>query len=115
MHKKKNLETTFKCYCLLKEWKGGTKHDKQYGTQHCASLNCRLVMQTYNTKSSMIHTLKSSFETYKNALKNMYIDIFICIQIGPLQQKTNTHTIHMSEFCLRRLSTEMDVNIGECE
>lgn len=32
----------------------------------------------------------------------MYIDIFICIQIGPSQQKTNTHTIHMSEFCHRR-------------
>lgn len=35
--------------------------------------------------------LKSSFETYKNALKNTYIDIFICIQIGP-SRRTRTRT-----------------------
>lgn len=53
------------------------------------------------------HTLKSSFETYKNALKNMYIDIFICIQIGPSQQKQTHITIHVSEFCHGSFSTEM--------
>lgn len=47
----------------------------------------------------------------------MYIDIFICIQIGPSQQKTNTHTILMSEFCQRRFffvfffTTEADVGV----
>lgn len=29
----------------------------------------------------------------------------------PFTAKTNTHTIHMSEFCQRRLSTETDVSI----
>lgn len=59
--------------------------------------NCRLVMHTYNTKVFHdTHTLKSSFETYKNALKNMYIDIFICIQIGPSQQKQT----HIPFICL---------------
>lgn len=29
----------------------------------------------------------------------------------PFTAKTNTHTIHMSEFCQRRISTETDVSI----
>lgn len=54
-------------------------------------------MHTDNTKIFHdTHTLKSSFETYKNALKNMYIDIFICIQIGPSQQKQT----HIPFICL---------------
>lgn len=69
------------CYSLLRKWKGG-----KTGIQHCTLLKYTLFMNT-NSKSSMIHTLKSSFETYKNALKNMYIDIFICIQIGPSEQQ----------------------------
>lgn len=66
-------------------------------TTLCLSFNCRLVMHTDNTKIFHdTHTLKSSFETYKNALKNMYIDIFICIQIGPSQQKQT----HIPFICL---------------
>lgn len=29
----------------------------------------------------------------------------------PFTAKTNTHTIHMSEFCQRRFSTKTDVNM----
>lgn len=29
----------------------------------------------------------------------------------PFRAKTNTHTIHMSEFCQKRFSTETDVSI----
>lgn len=84
------------------------------GIQHCASY-CRLVLHTYNTKIFHdTHTLKSSFETYKNALKNMYIDIFICIQIGPSQQKQT----HIPFICLnfaREVSTETDVSIKSAD
>lgn len=114
-----NLENNVKCYCLLREWEKKQEkkqNKKRHGIQHCASLNCRLCnAHIQHQIFHDTHTLKSSFETYKNALKNMYIDIFICIQIGPSQQKTNTHTIHMSEFCQKRFSTETDVSVKSAQ
>lgn len=40
----------------------------------------------------------------------MYIDIFICIQIGPSQQNKHTQTIHMSDF-YQRFSTQTEVSL----
>lgn len=33
----------------------------------------------------------------------------------PFRAKTNTHTIHMSEFCQKRFSTETDISVKSGE
>lgn len=59
--------------------------------------NCRLVMHTYNTKSLPWYThVKKQLWNIQKCFKNMYIDIFICIQIGPSQQKQT----HIPFICL---------------
>lgn len=111
-----NLENNVKCYCLLKEWEREKTGKNNMVYNIVPLFNCRLVMHTHNTKVFHdTHTLKSSFETYKNALKNMYIDIFICIQIGPSQQKQTHIPFICLSFAKGGFLTETDVSIKSAD
>lgn len=93
LHRK---ETFRKLELMLQDDEKKIKWKKEV-IQHCASMHV-MHTQTHTRYQGLLwytHTLKSSFETYKNALKNMYIDIFVCIQIGPSQQNKRTYYSHV--------------------